>query len=96
LIACGPGFRDGRVIRHLVSLIDAPPTILAAGGAKVPDTMRGWPLQRLVEGIAKDWPKEVFVQISESQVGRAIRTSKWEYSVRASGRQGGRDAGSGR
>jgi len=27
----------------------------------------------------------VFVQISESQTGRAVRTSRWKYSVRAPG-----------
>lgn len=30
-----------------------------------------------------EWPEEVFLQISESQVGRAIRTKDWKYSVRA-------------
>jgi uncharacterized sulfatase len=96
LVACGPGFRGGRVVKDLVSLIDVPPTILAAGGAKIPETMRGRPLQPLVDGTAKDWPKEVFIQISESQVGRAIRTSKWKYSVRAPGGKGARGAGSDR
>ncbi|MHA1341325.1 MAG: hypothetical protein ACTSRZ_15185 [Promethearchaeota archaeon] len=31
----------------------------------------------------KEWREEVFIQISESQIGRAIRTKKWKYSVRA-------------
>ncbi|MCP4395946.1 MAG: hypothetical protein GY801_01350 [bacterium] len=48
--------------------------------------MRGRPLQALVEGRAQDWPQKVFLQISESQVGRAIGTSKWKYSVRAPGK----------
>ncbi len=43
--------------------------------------MRGRPLQELVDGTAQDWPEEVFVQISESEVGRAIRTKRWKYSV---------------
>lgn len=29
----------------------------------------------------QEWQECVFVQISESQVGRAIRTRKWKYSV---------------
>ena len=29
------------------------------------------------------WPEEVFVQISESQVARAIRTRRWKYCVNA-------------
>jgi arylsulfatase A-like enzyme len=31
------------------------------------------------------WPDDVFVQISESQVGRAVRTARWKYGVYAPG-----------
>ena len=94
MIACGPGFGGGRVVKELVSLIDVAPTLLAAGGLERPDSMRGRPLQTLLDGTAKDWPQEVFAQISESQVGRAIRTKRWKYSVRAPGKKGGRDSAS--
>jgi len=87
LIACGPGFAGGRVIEDMVSLIDLTPTVLKAGGAKLPDYLQGRPLQTLVDGSAKDWPAEVFVQISESHTGRAIRTRRWKYSVRSPGRR---------
>ncbi len=90
LIVRGPGFTGGRVVKELVSLIDLPPTILTAGNADVPDYMAGRALQPLVAGTAQDWPEEVFIQISESQVGRAIRTRKWKYSVRARGKSGGK------
>lgn len=93
MIACGPGFTGGKVIPQLVSLIDLPPTIVKAGGVEPPSSMRGRPLQDLVDGTARHWPEEVFVQISESQVGRAIRTRRWKYSVRAPGKPGG-DPGS--
>ncbi len=36
----------------------------------------------------------MFIQISESQVGRAIRTKRWKYSVRAPQGRGNRDSGS--
>lgn len=94
MIACGPGFEGGKVIKDLVSLIDIAPTIVATGGATPPPSMHGRPLQQLVDGSAKDWPEEVFVQISESHVGRAIRTKKWKYSVRARDKKGGVDPGS--
>lgn len=81
LICCGPGFTGGTSIAALTSLIDLPPTILTAAGAAVPPAMRGHALQPLVAGTAPDWPQEVFLQISESQCGRAIRTGKWKYSV---------------
>lgn len=83
MIACGPGFHGPKVIDELVSLIDIPPTLLACAGVETPDYMKGKPLQQLVEGQVDHWPQEVFLQISESQVGRAIRTKKWKYSVRA-------------
>ena len=88
LVACGPGFAGGKVIDELVSLIDVAPTILAAAGAPIPQTMRGRPLQQLVDGAATDWPQEIFLQISESHCGRAIRTKRWKYSVRAPDKTG--------
>jgi uncharacterized sulfatase len=90
LIACGPGFRGGVVFDELVSLIDVPPTIIQAAGLPVPQSMRGRPLQDLPAGRGSDWPRHVFLQISESQCGRAVRTERWKYSVRAPDR-GGRD-----
>jgi uncharacterized sulfatase len=93
MVACGPGFRGGKVCEELVSLIDVPPTVLAAAGANGLGAMRGHSLQDVVSGASQDWPKEVFLQISESQCGRAIRTAEWKYSVRAPER-GGQDPNS--
>lgn len=89
MVIYGPGFTGGKVVDDLVSLIDLPPTIISAGGLAVPDSMRGRALQGLVDGTATDWPEEAFLQISESHCGRAIRTQKWKYSVRAPERKGG-------
>jgi arylsulfatase A-like enzyme len=89
MILHGPGFTGGAVCREMASLIDLPPTILNAAMPPVDDRlcplriMRGRPLQQLISGKARDWPEEVFLQISESQCGRAIRTPSWKYSVRA-------------
>jgi uncharacterized sulfatase len=91
MIACGPRFRGGQVISGLVSLIDLPPTILSVAGAEVPATVRGRPLQELVKGTATEWRDDLFLQISESQVGRAIRTERWKYSVRAPDKDGNKD-----
>ncbi|MHC4917940.1 MAG: sulfatase-like hydrolase/transferase, partial [Planctomycetota bacterium] len=66
-----------------VSLIDLPPTFLSAARAAVPGDFHGRPLQGLVDGSATDWPEEAFAQISETQVGRCLRTLKWKYSVSA-------------
>ena len=90
----GPGFRGGGQVRELVSLVDAPPTLLAAAGLPVPDSMQGRSLLPLLRSGGGDveWPEEAFIQISESLVGRAIRTARWKYGVYAPDKHGGRDS----
>lgn len=92
----GPGFISGGQIQELVSLVDLPPTLLDAAGLDVPGEMQGHSLMPLLRGDNTDWPEEVFVQISEAQVGRAVRTQRWKYGVDAPDKNGGRDAGSSR
>lgn len=94
MVISGPGYRGGRVVRELVSLIDLPPTILEMAGAPVPENFQGRSVNPLIRGEARDWPQEVFVQISESQVGRAIRTKRWKYGVDAPDRDGWNDPAS--
>ncbi len=86
-VLTGPGFRGGQ-LQELVSLIDLPPTLLDAAGLAIPEQMAGRSLMPLLRGGAVDWPAEVFVQISEAQVGRAVRTHRWKYGVNAPGEQG--------
>ncbi|HQI75832.1 MAG TPA: arylsulfatase, partial [Candidatus Latescibacteria bacterium] len=83
-----PGFRGGTTPTELVSLIDLPSTILAAAGVTPPAIMRGAPVQRVVAGDVAYWQDDIFLQISESQCGRAIRTRKWKYSVVAPDKTG--------
>jgi len=91
---CGPGFEGGGALSQLVSLVDLPPTLLDAAGLPIPVSMEGRSILPLVRREATGWPEEVFVQISESQVARAIRTERWKYCVNAPGKLGWRDAGS--
>lgn len=79
----GPGFFGGGRLRELVSLIDLPPTLLDACGLPVPPAMAGRSLLPLTRGQRDGWPDDVFVQISEAQVGRAVRTQRWKYGVAA-------------
>jgi len=94
--ACGPGFDGGGRVRQLVSLVDLAPTLLDAAGLAVPPHMSGRSAMPLLRGggpsaPASVWPEEVFIQISESQVGRAVRTARWKYSVSAPDGEGFRD-----
>lgn len=90
----GGPFTGGGRISQLVSLIDLPPTLLDAAGIPVPERMSGRSILPLVRGEAVDWQHEVFIQISESQVGRAIRSKRWKYAVAAPDRDGWNDAAS--
>ena len=77
----GPGFLGGGRVRPLVSLVDFMPTLLDACGLPLPANVQGRSIRPLLGGRATPWPEEVFVQISEAQVGRAVRTGRWKYSV---------------
>jgi len=90
----GGPFTGGGRISQLVSLIDLPPTLLDAAGIPVPDSMSGNSILPLVRGDAVDWQEEVFIQMSESQLGRAIRSKRWKYSVSAPNGDGWDDASS--
>ncbi len=92
MVACGPGLPAGVVIEDLVSLVDLPPTVLSLAGTPVPEHYDGRSLVPLIAGTAVDWPDDVFVQISESQVGRAVRTARWKYGVTAPDGNGWNDA----
>lgn len=82
-IAKGGIFDGGHVVKALTSLIDIAPTLLESAGIPAPEAMRGTPMQRLLEQPGKPIHDAVFVQISESCVGRALRTAEWTYCVEA-------------
>jgi arylsulfatase A-like enzyme len=68
--------------------------LLDAAGIDVPKEMQGRSIMPLVRKQSVDWPDDLFVQISESHVGRCIRTKRWKYSVRAPDKDGWNDAAS--
>ena len=82
MLACGGAFTGGHRVDAPVSLMDIPATLLDCAGIPVPAQFHGRSLCDAVKG-APDWPQEVFVQISETQVGRCVRTKDWKYAVRA-------------
>ncbi len=90
----GGPFQGGGRLRQMVSLIDLPPTLLDAAGIPAPADMPGRSILPLVNRGRADWPDEAFIQISESQVGRAIRTRRWKYAVDAPDKHGWDDAAS--
>ncbi|WP_192582966.1 sulfatase-like hydrolase/transferase [Streptomyces albicerus] len=88
----GAGLRGGVRVPEPVSHVDLPPTLLDAAGIEVPDFMQGRSLLPLLRGEDAHWPQDVLVQISESEVGRALRTDRWKYGVTAPGADAWNDA----
>lgn len=78
LVICGPGFRGGVHRRDLATNLDLVPTLMRAAGGDDDATLDGRPLQD-----AATAPDDVLVQISESQIGRALRTATHTYAVKA-------------
>src|SRR5699024_8659303 len=97
LALTGPGFRGGHRLDRPVSTIDLPPTLLDAAGIDVPEQMQGRSLLPLLtDPDTADWPEDAFTQVSESEVGRVLRTSRWKYYVTAPDAHPWHDPGSDR
>ena len=81
LIVQGPGFNRGAQISELVSQVDVTPTLLEAVGIPVPSSMQGRNLLPLLDRKTDGWSNEVYIEMSESLTGRALRTPQWTYAV---------------
>ena len=89
LVVTGGEFTGGGVVTDLISTAGLPRTILGIAGVDVGDKMIGEDFADVLHKTDPDRPNEVFAQISESRVGRAIRTADYAYSVYAPGINGG-------
>ena len=84
----GPGFDGGGRVEELTTLLDVAPTLIDAAGLDVPGEMAGRSVRPLVDDEPTEWRDDVFVQVSESAVERAIRTDRWKYAVYAPEEEG--------
>ncbi len=64
-------------------MVDVMPTMLEAAGLPIPPTVQGKSTLPLLSGKAGEWRNEVFIQMSEFWVARALRTPEWTYVVAA-------------
>ena len=96
LVIAGGPFKGGVAVEELVSTASLPKTILALAGVDVGDAMIGENLLDVAEKKDDNRTNEIFAQISESRVGRCIRTARYTYSVYAPGVNGGEAAAAGR
>ena len=89
LVIAGGPFRGGKEVRELVSTESLPKTILAMAGVDMQDAMIGENLLDVVEKKNPQRENQVFAQISESRIGRVVRTEDYLYGVYAPGINGG-------
>ncbi|MDE6189954.1 MAG: sulfatase-like hydrolase/transferase [Clostridia bacterium] len=70
----------GKRFDGFISLLDLTATILEISGAKIPEEYQSQSILPMLE--AEKGRDHIFLQISESQLGRAIITDKYTYSVK--------------
>lgn len=83
MAAIGPGFTGGGCRKDMMSLVNLSPTILDAAGIDVPEGIDGISYMPVLRKETENWPDDVFIQISESEIGRAVRTHRWKYGITA-------------
>jgi arylsulfatase A-like enzyme len=81
LVIQGPEFNRSLSVSELTSQIDIAPTLLQAAGLPIPAAMQGRSFLPLLDRKVEGWPEEVYIQITESHTGRALRTRQWTYGV---------------
>ncbi|SPT70397.1 sulfatase-like hydrolase/transferase [Anaerobiospirillum thomasii] len=89
LVIAGGPFKGGVRFDDVVSTDSLPKTILALAGIDVGDKMIGENLIDVVHRKDAGRKQEAFIQISESRLGRAIRTDRYCYAVYAPNVGGG-------
>ena len=82
-VVTGPGFDGGGRVERLVSILDLTVTLCDAAGVDPPEGHQGHSILPLLRDRQTPWRDELFFQISESEVGRGIRTQRWKYGVTA-------------
>lgn len=88
----GPGLNLSLHLPEIIGNIDLAPTLLDAAGAAVPASMKGKSLMPLLRDpeTREQWDETQLIQISQSMVGRALRTREWTYCVADPSLDGGR------
>ncbi len=82
MVWSGAQFNGGGRLPNNISLVDVAPTLLEACEIPVPDYMSGQSILPLVNKTQRHFREHIYAEISESHVGRCVRTSRWKYSIR--------------
>ncbi len=95
-VAQGPGLNHSLALSEITGAINLTPTLLDSVGVAIPKSMKGKSLLPLIcsPEARRDWRNQALIQISESMVGRAIRTREWTYCVADTNLNGYKDSSS--
>lgn len=80
LVINGPDVPRGRFVEEVVSTVSLPATLLELAGLEPPDQMQP-SLAGAMDPKAPSRPGEAFLQVSETEVARALRTGRWKYGI---------------
>jgi uncharacterized sulfatase len=78
MVFTGPAFRGEKECHNIVELIDIPKTVAAIAEADT-EGMQGADLREVMAG--RSTKEEAYIQISESYLGRALRTKQYTYCI---------------
>lgn len=92
LMIRGPWVPRGRIVEDVVSTVSLPATLLELAGIEAPDGIQPSLTETMWADSVPDG--EAFIQVSETEVARAIRTQRWKYGVVAPDKDPRADAGS--
>lgn len=81
LVIKGKDFEGGKTEDKLVSLIDISKTLMTVAGCDIGDDVQGDALQDIFNN--PEWKDDVYIQISECFIGRAVRTDRYKYTIHA-------------
>jgi arylsulfatase A-like enzyme len=76
-------FPAGTIVEEGAECVDLMPTILAALGRPPVDAAQGEPLEPLVQGIARGWPRPSYASMYE--YAHAMRIGRWKMRVGPNG-----------
>ena len=88
LVVEGPGFNRSIEIPELVSLVDLAPSLLAAAGVAIPESMQGRSFLPLLDRRTDGWRDEVYFETSEFMTARGLRTPQYTYAAAVPKRAG--------
>jgi len=70
-------------ISELVSHVDLAPSLLAAAGTAIPQSMQGHSFLPLLDRHTDAWRNEIYFEMSEFMTGRGLRTPQYTYAAAA-------------